>query len=105
MSELDLKRLQNGSDIRGIALAGVDGEEPNLTEDTASLLAHGFCAWLSEKTGKPFLSLTVSIGRDPRLSGKALQDAAINAMAAARRTRPRLRACFNPRNVYVHGIP
>ena len=35
MSELDLKRLQNGSDIRGIALAGVDGEEPNLTEDTA----------------------------------------------------------------------
>ena len=37
MSELDLKRLQNGSDIRGIALAGVDGEEPNLTEDTASL--------------------------------------------------------------------
>ena len=82
MSELDLKRLQNGSDIRGIARAGVDGEEPNLTEDTASLLAHGFCAWLSEKTGKPFLSLTVSIGRDPRLSGKALQDAAINAMAA-----------------------
>ena len=62
MSELDLKRLQNGSDIRGIALAGVDGEEPNLTEDTASLLAHGFCAWLSEKQASLFHHLPCPSG-------------------------------------------
>lgn len=29
------KKLQNGSDIRGIAITGVPGELPNLTPDVA----------------------------------------------------------------------
>jgi len=82
MSELNLKKLQNGSDIRGIALPGIPGEEPNLTEEAASLLAHGFCEWLSEKTGKPFSALTVSVGHDPRLSEDMLKTAAINSITS-----------------------
>lgn len=60
------KKLQNGSDIRGIALEGVKGEEPNLTAVEAENIAMGFATWLREK--KPG-RLKISIGRDPRISG------------------------------------
>ena len=33
MNEHDFLKLQNGSDIRGIALEGVDGEHVNLTTE------------------------------------------------------------------------
>ena len=32
MNEHDFLKLQNGSDIRGVALEGVDGEHVNLTK-------------------------------------------------------------------------
>lgn len=35
MSEFNYKKLQNGSDIRGISLTGVPGELPNLTDAEA----------------------------------------------------------------------
>lgn len=46
------KKLQNGSDIRGISLTGVPGENPNLTPDEAKDIARGFLIWLCRKTGK-----------------------------------------------------
>ena len=45
-------KLQNGSDIRGIALEGVDGEAVNLTDEAVYDLARAFATWLSKKTGK-----------------------------------------------------
>lgn len=68
----DYKKLQNGSDIRGIALTGVDGELPNLGEQEAANLAAGFLLWLSRKTEKEPKQLKIAIGSDPRLSGKDL---------------------------------
>ena len=73
----DYKKLQNGSDIRGVALEGVDGESVNLTREAAANLAVGFVSWLSAKTGKKPEELRVAVGRDPRLSGEALSDAVI----------------------------
>ncbi len=70
------KELQNGSDIRGTALPGVPGEEVNLTPEAVKMLTAGFAVRLSKKTGKPFESLTLAVGRDPRLSGDALAGAA-----------------------------
>lgn len=78
--KINYKKLQNGSDIRGIALPGVEGENVNLTVTAASKLTAGFVLWLSEKTGKNPKDLTVSIGHDPRLSGEDLQAAAMNAI-------------------------
>lgn len=75
-----LKKLQNGSDIRGVALAGVAGEEPNLTAAEARVLTFGFLLWLQKKTGKKAEDLTVSIGHDPRLSGDELAAAAAGAL-------------------------
>ena len=66
----DYKKLQNGSDIRGIAIEGVAGETPNLTPKEAKHIAAGFADWLQEKTGRE--TVAVAIGRDPRVSGPDL---------------------------------
>jgi len=76
------KRLQNGSDIRGVALDGIAGEAVNLTPDIAKTIAMAFAAWLSTRTGKPARELRISIGRDSRLSGPALRDAAVTGLRA-----------------------
>ncbi len=83
IDNMDLKKLQNGSDIRGIALAGIEGENPNLTEEAARLLTKGFVRWLSEKSSKPADSLKIAVGRDSRLSGAALSSFALEEIASA----------------------
>lgn len=80
MSEFDLKKLQNGSDIRGIALSGVPGELPNLTNMEAERLAKGYVLWLRDKTKKPAANLKIAIGRDPRISGQHLKNGLIMGM-------------------------
>lgn len=74
----DYRKLQNGSDIRGIVLTGVEGENPNLGQEEAEQLASGFLLWLSKKTGKSPKDLTISVGFDPRLSGKYLMHGILN---------------------------
>ena len=32
---MDYKKLQNGSDIRGVALEGIEGQSVNLTEEVS----------------------------------------------------------------------
>jgi phosphomannomutase len=67
---MDYKKLQNGSDIRGVALPGIEGQNVNLTEEVTRNIARGFALWLIKKTGKT--QLRVAVGRDSRLSGPAL---------------------------------
>ena len=81
MPKYDYSKLQNGSDIRGVAIGGVSGEIVNLDRETTERLAKGFLYWLSSKTGKEPASLTISIGRDPRLSGPDLTDAFCQALS------------------------
>ena len=69
---MDYKKLQNGSDIRGVALEGVENQSVNLTEKACKDIGRGFAVWLKEKTGKE--NLRVSVGRDSRLSGEKLSD-------------------------------
>lgn len=76
----NLLNLQNGSDIRGVALEGASGEEVNLTPEIASSIGASFGRWLSEKTGKSFRDIKVCIGRDPRISGPKLQKALMYGM-------------------------
>ena len=66
------QQLQNGSDIRGVALAGVAGEPVNLTPEIAFTLGQAFVTWLAKAVDKSADSLLVSVGRDSRLSGLAL---------------------------------
>jgi phosphomannomutase len=61
--------LQNGSDIRGVAVEGVDNEAVNLTADMANCIGQAFALWLSQILMIPLNELRVSVGRDSRLSG------------------------------------
>ena len=68
---MDYKKLQNGSDIRGVALEGIAGQGVNLTEEVCRNIGRGFALWLKDKTGKD-TGIRVAVGRDSRLSGPAL---------------------------------
>jgi hypothetical protein len=45
----EIRKLQNGSDVRGIAIEGVTGEAVNFTQDMAMKIAYSFALWLSKK--------------------------------------------------------
>lgn len=72
--------LQNGSDIRGVAMPGVPGEEVNLTPERSYILAQAFVQWLQKDDATSNRVLTISIGTDPRLSGPSLKEAFINGL-------------------------
>ena len=72
----DYSRLQNGSDVRGVALPLVEGEPVTLTPEAAREITRAFVRWLSERTGKAPEALSVAVGRDSRLSGPELAAAA-----------------------------
>ena len=78
---MDYKKLQNGSDIRGVALEGIEGQNVNLTEQVCKDIGRGFALWLIKKTGKD--NLNVAVGRDSRLSGEKLCDWICSAMVEA----------------------
>ena len=80
MKPVNWKELQNGSDIRGVALPGVPHEEVNLTPEIAKLLGQAFVTWLAQKVSKPMTELTVSVGRDSRLSGLTLMESLMEGM-------------------------
>jgi len=79
-TEKELLGLQNGSDVRGVAMEGVEGERVNLNSDAAELIATGFAQFLSEQTGKSTESLKIAVGHDSRLTAEILQRAVMNAL-------------------------
>lgn len=76
-----LHELRNGSDIRGIALEGVAGQEVNLTPEAVSALGRGFARWLGARRGKGIGELVVCVGRDSRLSGPKLAGTLADALS------------------------
>lgn len=72
---MDYQKLQNGSDIRGVAL----GDGANLTEAAARDLAAAFVKWLSARgNAQP----KIAIGRDSRVTGPALMQTCIEGFTA-----------------------
>ena len=82
MTKDELLKLQNGSDIRGIALEGVEGENVNLTEEACLKIGGGFAKWICKKTGKSCDKITVGIGRDSRITGPFLELALTKGLMA-----------------------
>ena len=75
------KALQNGSDIRGIAVKTEGGQPVNLSPYTCAKIACGFVIWLSAITGKNYLH--IAIGRDPRISSEDIEKAVREMIARA----------------------
>ena len=77
------KQFKSGTDIRGVAVEGVEGQPVNLTDEAVCRMADGFVLWLSEKVGKSADSLKISVGRDSRVSGPHIMALCTEQFAAA----------------------
>ena len=82
MQDFNWKKLQNGSDIRGVAVEGVPNEPVNLTPEIVQLLGQAFTTWLAQKLGKPTTALQMAVGRDSRVSGPVLMQGVMDGMAS-----------------------
>ncbi|KAG2611046.1 hypothetical protein PVAP13_4KG114900 [Panicum virgatum] len=79
-----IRRLQNGPDVRGMALEGEKGRPVDLTPLAVEVVAESFGEWLREELQRPEgEELRVSVGCDPRLSGARLSAALFAGLARA----------------------
>ncbi|MFI3166813.1 MAG: phosphomannomutase/phosphoglucomutase [Bacillota bacterium] len=67
---MDLMKLKNGSDIRGVAVAGK--EEVTLTQENVEKIAVGYARFIKERLKKE--NPIIAIGRDSRISGEQIED-------------------------------
>ncbi len=80
MTLQDYLNLKNGSDVRGVASEGVQGEEVTLTAEAAKNIAGAFCVWLVSHTGKT--TVTIAVGYDSRISSPALCEAVVEGITS-----------------------
>lgn len=66
----DWLKLKNGTDIRGIASEGVEGEKVNLTDEVVTAIAKAFYTWLLQYTNQK--KAVVAVGHDSRISAPRL---------------------------------
>ncbi|MBQ1684469.1 MAG: phosphomannomutase/phosphoglucomutase [Clostridia bacterium] len=71
---IDYMKLQNGSDIRGVAIELPGGKPVDLTRESVTAIGSAFAAFAAERLGKTLPELRVAIGRDSRLSGQQLTE-------------------------------
>ena len=72
--------LRNGTDVRGVAIDGVDGEPITLDSATVKQIAKAFAVWLQRKLGKD--KVTVAVGYDSRLSSPSLSAATLDGIVS-----------------------
>ena len=77
---MELSALQNGSDIRGVAVDAKNGQPVNLTREAVVPIARAFARWLKQRTGKE--QVRVAVGRDSRISGPAISGWALEGLGA-----------------------
>ena len=78
----DYKKFKSGTDIRGIAAEGVEGEHINLTDDVIKAMANGFLVWFCKKQNKKASEITVSIGHDSRISANRIKNDVIEVLVS-----------------------
>lgn len=77
---MSYSELQNGSDIRGIAMENETGASVNLTKKASEDLAGAFALWLSARNDNK--KVKIALGRDSRLTGEELLKAAARGILA-----------------------
>ena len=79
---MSLAIFKSGTDIRGYGAPEFSDRELYISDDFVKKVSIAFAQWLSDKVGKPVSELTVSIGRDSRISGPRIRDAAEAALSS-----------------------
>jgi len=67
--------LQNGSDIRGVAMTGVESEPVTLLDPVVRSIGVAFSHWMEKRLNKPTGKLRISVGHDSRLSAEQIKNA------------------------------
>lgn len=96
-------KLQNGSDIRGVALEGIEGEHVNLTSEAAKDFAKSFAHFVAKRTGKKVEELKLAVGHDSRLSANQLKTAVIDGITETGSCRSGLWFILHSFHVYGNG--
>ncbi|KAJ6838724.1 uncharacterized protein M6B38_318875 [Iris pallida] len=80
-----IRRLQNGPDVRGVALEGEEGRIVDFTPQAVEAIAESFGEWVVESLRGEAQGggVRVSVGRDPRVSGPRLSTAVYGGLARA----------------------
>lgn len=73
-------QFKSGTDIRGVAVDGVEGQTLNLTDDVISSITSGFVKWLENKTQKSSYNMAIAVGRDSRISGPHIMEIVENTL-------------------------
>ncbi len=76
---IDWKKLQNGSDIRGVAIEAGE-EKVNLSPEIASMIASSFVKWLSDRKKGSAGKLKIAVGMDSRITGSILKKGIISGI-------------------------
>ena len=76
---MDWLSLKSGSDVRGTAV----GEGTTLTGDIASALGFVFAEKIAAKKGRQISDISIALGRDSRITGEALLNAAADGIRRA----------------------
>ena len=77
---MNFKGFKSGTDIRGYGAEQFSDEPLYLSDEFVMAVAESFANWLGARTGKYTNEITVSIGRDSRVSGPRIMAAAITAL-------------------------
>ncbi len=72
--------LKSGTDIRGIAVARENGEKVDLSDTVVGRIIAAFVRWLSDSKKLSANCLTVSLGRDSRISGERILNCCAEGM-------------------------
>lgn len=75
-----MMKLQNGSDVRGVAIAGVPGEDVTLVPEAVNRIAAGFAKFLAKKLHKQTSDLRIAVGHDSRVSADMMKEAVFGGL-------------------------
>ena len=75
-----MMKLQNGSDVRGVAIAGVPGEDVTLVPEAVNRIAAGFAKFLAKKLNKQTSDLRIAVGHDSRVSAGMMKEAVFGGL-------------------------
>lgn len=79
---MSLMGFKSGTDIRGYGAVEYSEEKLFLSDEVVSKITFAFAQWLSERTDKDFSAITVSVGRDSRVSGPRIIKAVSDTLSA-----------------------
>ncbi|MDD5924453.1 MAG: phosphomannomutase/phosphoglucomutase [Clostridia bacterium] len=73
--------LKSGTDIRGVAVDGLEDMKLDLSDEVVERVISAFVYWLCEDKGYSADKLVVSIGRDSRITGEHILTLSANTMS------------------------